>query len=1031
MKSLASRYGAALLAVAVAMGVRLLLDPLLGDRAPFLILFFAVGFAAWWGGRGPAILAVVTGAIGTAFFLLPPRYSLTIHHPEYQVGLVVYVVVGILLAEMFESLRKAQREAEQKQQELAQEVLSRQTAERIIAEREELLRITFASIGDGVITTDPQGNVESMNAVSQVLTGWTQQEAQGQPLTRIFKIINEQSRLTVENPVQKALREGRIVGLANHTILISKQGTERSIDDSAAPIRDTQGRILGVVLIFRDISDRREAEARLALNEERFRLAAEAMNGIIYEYNFHTDHVERTRGLYEVLGYHPHEVPSTSQWWWDQMHPDDRQHSQPTLEAAAQSWRNVVNEYRVKHRDGRWLDVVDRALILKDPQGVPAKIIGCTVDVTQERAVERERNQFLATLNGLVTSAPLGIAVLDDAMRFRLINQPLAEMNGLSCEAHLGRSLQEIVPQLYPQVEPLFRQVMETGQKITDFILEGETAKTPGVLRIWRESWFPITSDEGTAKRVGVVVQEITEQRKIRQQLQYQLELNKSITDNATTAIFMMNGRGQCTFMNPAAEKMTGFQFSEVAHRLLHDVIHHHHPDGQTFPVQECALDRALLAQMDLGNHEDVFIRKDGSFFPVVVTATQIQQNNIPLGMVMEVRDVTEEQKSDQRIHTLLSELQDADRRKDEFLAILAHELRNPLAPVKNALEIMKLLGDSPTAVAEARSLMDRQIGQMARLIDDLLDVSRITRDNLKLKRETVSLAAVVEHAVEACRPSCEQAGHTLEVVLPPEPVFLNADSARLAQVLGNLLMNSCKYTERGGHISLAASCEDNQLVVKVTDSGIGIPPEMLPKVFDLFTQVNNSIERAAGGLGIGLSLVKRLVELHGGTVTASSAGVGQGSEFVVRLPFLPQVPPAPIAPPPAAPALPSCRILVVDDNRDSAQTLSMLLKMLGNETRTAYDGLEAVEQAEQFQPDLIFLDIGLPKIDGYEACRRIRELPTGKKIFIIALTGWGQEDDIRQAKTAGFNHHCTKPIDQTTIIKILAAHASQRESLA
>ncbi len=365
-------------------------------------------------------------------------------------------------------------------------------------------------------------------------------------------------------------------------------------------------------------------------------------------------------------------------------------------------------------------------------------------------------------------------------------------------------------------------------------------------------------------------------------------------------------------------------------------------------------------------------------------------------------------------------ELREADRRKDEFLAMLAHELRNPLAPLRNMLEIMKRGDGHADLIQQARATMDRQLGHMTRLVDDLLDVSRISRGRIELKRERVELASVVYQSVEACRPLAECAKHEVTVTLPPEPIHLHADPVRLAQVFGNLLNNACKYTEAGGRIGLSAELASGghqppEVVVKVKDSGIGIPPDKLDSIFGMFTQVDRTLERSQGGLGIGLTLAKRLVEMHGGSVQAFSEGTGRGSEFVVRLPVLidkqrKQQPAEPTGNEQPAPT--ARRVLVVDDNRDSAASLAMLLKLAGNETYTAHDGLEAVKAAETFRPDVVFLDIGLPKLNGRDAARRIREQPWGTNMVLVALTGWGQDEDRRRSQEAGFDHHMVKPVD-------------------
>mgnify|MGYP003288116254 CR=1 FL=1 len=370
-------------------------------------------------------------------------------------------------------------------------------------------------------------------------------------------------------------------------------------------------------------------------------------------------------------------------------------------------------------------------------------------------------------------------------------------------------------------------------------------------------------------------------------------------------------------------------------------------------------------------------------------------------------------------------ELTEADRQKDEFLATLAHELRNPLAPIRNAVHILQGHIPAEPELHWGLDVIDRQLRQMTRLIDDLLDLSRITHDMLELRTERLDLTAVLQGAVEISRPLIEVGGQAFVVTLPPEPIALDADPIRLAQVLSNLLNNAAKYTERGGHIWLSAERHGYEAVVTVRDTGTGIPAELLPHIFEMFTQGERSWERPQSGLGIGLTLVKRIVELHGGTIMAQSDGPGQGSAFIVRLPVV-------HAPSPARPraspeyehtTLASSRgILVVDDERLSAASLGMLLRLEGHKIRTAHDGLEAMGVAEEFRPDVVLLDIGLPKLNGYEVAQRIRHQPWGQGMILIALTGWGQEADRRRSQEAGFDHHLVKPVDPSALLQLLAS---------
>jgi signal transduction histidine kinase/CheY-like chemotaxis protein len=382
----------------------------------------------------------------------------------------------------------------------------------------------------------------------------------------------------------------------------------------------------------------------------------------------------------------------------------------------------------------------------------------------------------------------------------------------------------------------------------------------------------------------------------------------------------------------------------------------------------------------------------------------------------------------------LYSELQENDRSKNRFLAILSHELRNPLAPIRSAVETVHLTASGSPELAAPLSVIDRQIAQMARLIDDLLDISRITNNKLNLRKEPVDLAEVVRAAVEACRPILGASDHELGVTLPDQPAWVYADPTRIAQVIGNLLNNAAKYTPESGRITLTVETADEQAVVRVRDNGVGIPPEMLARVFDMFTQVEDAGGRAKGGLGIGLTLAQRLVELHGGTIRAESEGPGKGSQFTVRLPVVP-APLQSLASPDRAAAHPEVhrstnplRIMIVDDNRDAADSLGALLSLHGHQVRVGYDSLDAIESAGEFHPHVMLLDIGLPGLNGYETAQQVRQQPWGRNLLLIAVTGWGQEEAKRRSWEAGFDSHLVKPVDPAMLVDLLGTLQSTRE---
>jgi two-component system, chemotaxis family, CheB/CheR fusion protein len=489
-----------------------------------------------------------------------------------------------------------------------------------------------------------------------------------------------------------------------------------------------------------------------------------------------------------------------------------------------------------------------------------------------------------------------------------------------------------------------------------------------------------------------------------------------AIVESSDDAIVSKDLNGFIQSWNVGAQRLFGYTAEQAVGRHISFLI----------PAERADEEDQILARLRAGERvyhfDTVRVRSDGQPVHVSLTISPVRDEaGRIVGASKIARDITDRKVAEERTYRLLTQLKEADQRKDEFLATLAHELRNPLAPLRNMLEIMKRGDGNGNLLEQVRSTLERQLGQMVRLVDDLLDMSRISQGKLELRKERVELASVIHQAVEVCRPLAECARHELNVSLPPEPVHLHADPVRMAQVFGNLLNNACKYTEPGGRIWLTAEQQGSAMVVKVKDTGVGIPPDKLGSVFEMFTQIDRSLERSQGGLGIGLSLVKRLVEMHGGLVEACSEGPGRGSEFVVRLPILiekskPKTPTAEQTP------TTSQRVLIVDDNRDAATSLATLLKLTGNETHTAYDGLEAVEAAATFRPNVILLDISLPKLSGHDACRRIREQPWGKNMVLVALTGWGHDEDRRLSQEAGFDHHMIKPVDFAALTQLLGS---------
>jgi PAS domain S-box-containing protein len=475
----------------------------------------------------------------------------------------------------------------------------------------------------------------------------------------------------------------------------------------------------------------------------------------------------------------------------------------------------------------------------------------------------------------------------------------------------------------------------------------------------------------------------------------------------------------ECLEVNDRLCEMLGYPRGEL---LRKDWAAMTHPDD--LPADLAGFDRVMKGEIDGYALDKRWIGKDGRVVHSIISVRALRRTDGSVDhFVALVQDITERKRAEEALRESEAALKEADRRKDEFLATLAHELRNPLAPLRHGLQIMRLARGNAEILDQAREMMERQVGHMATLVDDLIDLNRIRRGEISIHKERVDLASAVASALDTCETAIRRSHQQLTVALPSEPVYVHADRVRVAQVLSNLLNNACKYTDPGGSISLAVETEGGQVQIRVKDTGIGIPEHMLARVFDMFTQVDGNAGRAQKGLGIGLTIVKRLIEMHGGTVEARSAGRGMGSEFIVRLPlFFSRIDPRE-AKEPAGGAPPARhRILIVDDNEDVALGLATMLGLMGNDTETAYSGREALDAGEAFRPDVILMDIGMPGLNGYSAAQRVRETPWGKRARLVAVTGWGQEADRRASVQAGFDQHLVKPVEPRDLESLLAS---------
>jgi len=701
------------------------------------------------------------------------------------------------------------------------------------------------------------------------------------------------------------------------------------------------------------------------------------------------------------------------------------------------------------YRAGRYDSSMAVALLVLSLIGGLSAVLGWSVAAvrSREESLRRSQEQFSRFMQHLP-----GLAWIKDAAgRYVYANDAAAAAFRQPAVQLYGKTDDEIFP---PETAAQFRandrQALATGQGVQVV----ETLKhQDGTLHHSLVSKFPILPGGGQPEFVGGVAIDITERRraedKIRALLRISGRLNSTLDVNELLdiliqeAIELIEAEGGASGLL-AAEGMVCCKYFHQGEALplaycwppMHGLpgwlIVHKRPyltndaagDPQLAPARYATCDVTsalstpiLSAQGSLIGFFEIHNKLGGTGFTPAdqeLLAAVSQVAAIAIQNALAYRSLEEAKES----------LKESDRRKDQFLAVLAHELRNPLAPIRTGLEIIRHSAGQESVLQPAQAAMERQVTHLVRLVDDLLDLSRISRDKLELRRERVELGAVLRQAVETSQPLSASENQSLELKLAAEPILLSADAIRLTQVFSNLLNNACKFSPRGSQIRVLARREGSDCVVSVQDQGIGIPAEKIGQVFEMFTQVHQTFERSHRGLGIGLTLVRRLVEMHGGSVTAVSQGTGHGSEFVVRLPILAEslVPPTPRGEVHPLLQLPPRRVLVVDDNHDAARTLAALIRLDGHEVQLAHDGQEACAIAAASRPDIILLDIGLPKMNGYEACQAIRRQAWASNVVIVALTGWGQDDDRRRSAAAGFDGHVVKPVDYQHLLELLAS---------
>ncbi|HYP26574.1 MAG TPA: PAS domain S-box protein [Blastocatellia bacterium] len=1273
-RSFAIRYGTAVLSVAMATLIRLMLTPLLGpERVPFITYFLAVVFAAWYGGLGPAMLVVVAGSLLASYFFIPPIGSFVPTDIGDALSLAIYVVVGTLIALLSNALHRARRLAEDRAGELHNS--------------EQSLSVTLNSIGDAVIATDTQGRVTLMNAVAQGLTGWDFQSAKGKPLDAVFNIVSEETREPSASPVARVLNEGRVVGLANHTVLLSRDGREVPIDDSAAPIKGPDGRVIGAVLIFRDITERRRAEKAVRESENRFhilansapvmvwmsgtdgladffnkpwldytgraaeqemgdgwtegihpddirtfreayraafedrgplaveyrlrsaggdyrwvldhgvprytvegefagyidscvdihdrkeaeeennRLVSEVENqrqrldnlvatvpGVVWEawgqpdqaaqrINFVSDYVEK------IAGYTVEEWLATPNFWLSIVHPEDKEAAARRAADLFASGEGGTNQYRWVTKDGRTLWIEARAVVIRDEEGNPIGLRGVSMDVTERKRAE-ESLRFLAEASGLLASSPDYEPTLRNLARLTI---PLLADYCVIYIVEGDGKVRRLAAHGDPEKERLLSgldryqfdiaknetvgMIYRTGQSviipsIDDSLLEA-LAQSPDHLRLIRElksssaMVVPLVARERTIGAIALVMSESRRQcdpsdlalaedlarraavavdnarlyrdnQEARQRLSFLVRASEVLVaslDYETTLegtvglaipdfadwcfIDTVEEDGRISRVAVAAADPAKREVLLEMQRLYPSDWNSPHPSlralrsGEPLLIPELSDEQIVAATVDaehaalirkinprsvlcvpliahgktlgvigftLSESGRLYTMKDLALAEDLARRAAVAVDNARLYRdaqnAIRARDEALRLGDEllEREQAARADAEEANRAKDEFLATVSHELRTPLNAILGWSHMLRFNDFDEETRLRALETIERNAKSQAQIIEDILDVSRIITGRLRLDVRAIDLSAVIESAINSIRPASGAKEIRITSVLDRLAGPVSGDQNRLQQVVWNLLSNAVKFTPRGGHVQVRLERTNSHVEIIIADTGQGINPEFLPYVFDRFRQADSSTTRRHGGLGLGLAIVRHLVEMHGGTVHVRSAGEGRGATFTVKLPLVavhPKLPALEVSGTDSSglsevvslPSLEGLRLLAVDDEPDTREMLTASLAYCGADVKAAASVVEALALIDEWRPHVIISDIEMPGADGYELIRRLRSRPPeqGGNTPAVALTAYARVEDRMRALSSGFQMHVAKPVEPTELAVVVA----------
>jgi PAS domain S-box-containing protein len=984
---------------------------------PFILFFPAVMVSAWYGGFWPAILATALSTCAAEYIFISPYKGTPVTHTELGAGVVIFVLVNITIAALAESMHRARRRAEQHARE------SRDTRELT-----ELLASIVESSDDAIIGHSLDGTITSWNRGAEEMYGYTPSEAIGQPTSLLMPPDHRDDMPSILNHIRRGARVEHF-----ETRRRKKDGTEFDVSISVSPIRNARGEIVGASKIARDITAQKKSETALQRANDRFRLAAAAVNSVIYDWEFTTGRVERSIGLLEVVGLRPDEADPVQQWWWDRIHADDRERVDAEIHDQLARSDTYSCEYRVRHRDGSYRQVWDRAVCVRGNGHEVSRVVGSIMDVTDRVRAEESLRQRETEFRTLTEAIPQHVWTARPDGTADYFNRRWYEYTGQAAGDATWESV--VHPDSLAQTTEAWQRSVRTGEP---YEVEYRLKAKDGSYRWFLGRAQPLRDADGKIFRWFGTCTDIDDQKRALDSARESEERFRSMADSAPVLVWVSEKNGECSWFNRAWLDLVGRPMEkEVGTGWIENV----HPDDI---ARAMGTYRSAFENRTSYRVEYRLRRHDGEY-------RWILGNGVPrfspsgefIGYIGSSFDITDIKRAEEQRNALLaseraarSDAERAGRMKDEFLATLSHELRTPLNAILGWSQLLRTGRLEQADFEQGIETVERNAKIQAQLIEDLLDMSRIISGKLRLDVQSVELAPVIDAAIETVRPAADAKGIQLHRVIDRNVSAVMGDPGRLQQIVWNLLSNAIKFTPNGGRVQILLERAENYVHISVMDTGDGISQEFLPYVFERFRQANQATTRKHMGLGLGLAIVRHLTELHGGTVQATSNGEGLGSTFTVTLSAAPTTADDPRAhapanraglsiagPMPAQNALGGLRVLVVDDEPDARELVRRLLHDYGADVATAGSVSEAMQAMSSRKIDVLLSDIGMPELDGYDLIRRLRALPAdaGRDIPAVALTAFARYEDRERALQAGFQMHVPKPVEPIALVTAVA----------